>query len=108
MLSVQGCESICEKKKSEKSEIIWIAWKDVLFNALNSKNGVLWRAKRVRNQIKIWTLTSLLYTEKQIRTYHSQAFYCKEHGSFYCSLQSMNFYGSKIPKIVHLYLLFKK
>ena len=52
---LQGCESICE----EKSEIIWNAWKDVLFNALTVWKWGFVKSKKVWNQIKIWTLTSL-------------------------------------------------
>ena len=54
---LQGCESVCEKE----FEIIWNAWKILLFNAFKSENGVLWglRCKKVWNQIKIWTLAPL-------------------------------------------------
>ena len=53
--TVQGYESVCEKK----SEIIWNAWKDVLFNALKVWKWGIVKSKKVWNQIKIWTLTSL-------------------------------------------------
>ena len=56
----QGCESICEKK----SEIIWKAWKDVLFNALKLWKWGFVKSTKVWNQIKIWTITSLLYFTK--------------------------------------------
>ena len=46
-------ESICEKSL-KKSEIIWNAWKDTC----TYKWGFV-KSKKVRNQIKIWTLTSL-------------------------------------------------
>ena len=57
------CESICEKK----SEIIWNAWKDVLFNALKVWKWGFVKRTKVWNQIKIWTLTSLLkyFTSKE-------------------------------------------
>ena len=45
---VQGCERICEKK----SEIIWNAWKDVLFNALKVWKWGLWRAKKSEISLK--------------------------------------------------------
>ena len=51
----QGCESVCVKK----SEIIWNAWKDVLFNALQVCKWGFVKSRKVWNQIKIWTLTSL-------------------------------------------------
>ena len=54
---IQGCESACEKK----SEIIWNAWKDVLFNALKVWKWGFVKSKKVWNQIKILTLTSLLH-----------------------------------------------
>ena len=55
---IQGCESICEKK----SEIIWNAWKDVLFSALKVWKWGFVKSKEVWIQINIWTLTSLLIT----------------------------------------------
>ena len=44
----QGCESICEKK----SEIIWNAWKDVLYNALKVWKWGFVKSKKVWNHIK--------------------------------------------------------
>ena len=52
-----GCERVCEKK----SEIIWNAWKNVLFNALKVWKWGFVKNKKVWNQIKIWTLTSLIH-----------------------------------------------
>ena len=55
------CESVCEKN----SEIIWNVWKDVLFNALkvSENGGCLWRAKKSKIRLKIWTLTSLIISQ---------------------------------------------
>ena len=47
------------EKVWKKSEIIWNAWKDVLFNALKVWKWGFVQSKKVWNQIKIWTLTSL-------------------------------------------------
>ena len=44
-------------KSLKKSEIIWHAWKDVLFNALKVRKCGFVKSKKVWNQIKIWTLT---------------------------------------------------
>ena len=52
----QGYESVYEKK----SEIIWNAWKDVLIDALKVWKWGFVKSKKVWNQIKIWTLTSLI------------------------------------------------
>ena len=57
----QGCESICEKKSS----IIWNEKKDVLFDGFKLHWSLNMgfceeQKKKVWNQIKIWTLTSLL------------------------------------------------
>ena len=59
------CESICEKNSSG---IIWNAWKDVLYQCIQTVLKV-WKwgfvkSKKVWNQIKIWTLTSLIYKQK--------------------------------------------
>ena len=56
VLLIRGVKSICEKK----SEIIWNAWKDVLINALQVWKWGFVKSKKVWNQIKIWTLTSLI------------------------------------------------
>ena len=47
--------SVCEKKY----EKVWNAWKDVLFNAFKVWQWGFVKSKKVWNQIKIWTLTSL-------------------------------------------------
>ena len=47
------------KKFWKKSETIWNAWKDVLFNALKIWQQGFVKSKKVWNHIKIWILTSL-------------------------------------------------
>ena len=49
---IQGCKSVCEKK----SDIIWNAWKDVIFNALKVWKWGFVKSKKVWNQLTIWTL----------------------------------------------------
>ena len=46
-------------KSLKKSEVIWNAWKDVLLNAFKVRKLGFVKSKKVWNQIKIWTLTSL-------------------------------------------------
>ena len=50
------------KKSLIKSEIIWYAWKDALLNELKVWKWGFVKSKKVWNQIKIWTLTSLRYS----------------------------------------------
>ena len=47
------------RKSLKKSEIIWNAWKDVLFNAFKVWKGGFVKSKKVGNQRNLWTLTSL-------------------------------------------------
>ena len=53
-------ERVCEKEPSEKSEIIWNVWKYVFSNELKVWKFEFCEEQKVWNQIKIWTLTSLL------------------------------------------------
>ena len=67
----QGSESICEKK----SEISWNAWKDVLFNALKVRKLGFAKSKKVWNQIKISTLTSLHTIDIWYYLFSSESFF---------------------------------
>ena len=51
-----------------KSEKVWNAWKDMLFNEVKVWKWGFVKSKKVWNQIKIWTLTSLYVSNEYMET----------------------------------------